>query len=255
MCTNPLVINRVYAGKTRTDIVPCGKCHECIAKKQNEFAALACLEVKRSSSMWFATLTYDNIHCPIAKSWLQANVLHREFVSDKDRPSIVESMIVNHGGKRDLQLFSKDGFDFIASLRREDLKLFLKRCRVSYVREFNEKLEFRYAAFGEYGDSTYRPHYHVLFYGLSDRQANYLSDCWRNEFGFTDFHKIPVLNSDGSPAHIKVAKYVCKYLSKPKKDFKPLLDGKVEAPRRVSSIGFGVGVVEDQLRDFIYAKI
>ena len=69
MCTNPLVIRRAYAGKVKTDVVPCGKCHECISKKQNEFAALACLEAKKSSSMWFATLTYSNNRVPIILSY------------------------------------------------------------------------------------------------------------------------------------------------------------------------------------------
>ena len=53
MCVSPLMIERRYAGKSKIDMVPCGRCYECISKKQNEFAALACLEAKRSSSMWF----------------------------------------------------------------------------------------------------------------------------------------------------------------------------------------------------------
>lgn len=255
MCTNPLVIRRVYAGRTKTDVVPCGKCHECISKKQNEFAALACLEAKKSSSMWFATLTYSNNSVPIMLSYYLGNELHTDFVINTNRADILSRMALNSDGNKVLHSYVFNGFEYNASLNREDLKLFLKRCRVSYEREYGEKLKMTYAAFGEYGDKTHRPHYHALFFGLTDSQASYLSSAWSREFGFSDFHKIPVLNADGSPAHVKVSKYVCKYLSKPKKDFLPLLEGKVEAPRRVSSIGFGVGVVEDKLKSFIYAKI
>ena len=255
MCTNPLVIRRAFAGKVKTDVVPCGKCHECISKKQNEFAALACLEAKKSSSMWFATLTYSNNRVPIMFSYYQANELHTDFVVDNNRAEILSKMALNMDGKKVLHSFVYNGFECNASLRREDFKLFLKRCRVSYEREFGVKLKFTYAAFGEYGDRTHRPHYHALFFGLTDKQASYISSAWSSEFGFSDFHKIPVVNSDGSPAHVKVSKYVSKYLSKPKKDFLPLLEGKVEAPRRVSSIGFGLGVLDDNVKNFTYAKI
>ena len=52
-------------------------------------------------------------------------------------------------------------------LRRVDLQLFLKRLRKSLVPR-----RVRFFACGEYGDRTFRPHYHVLLFGwdfISDR--------------------------------------------------------------------------------------
>lgn len=45
------------------------------------------------------------------------------------------------------------------SLCKRDLQLFFKRLR-------NDGLRFRYYAVGEYGDTTWRPHYHVLLFGV-----------------------------------------------------------------------------------------
>ncbi|QXN75056.1 replication initiator protein [Microvirus mar17] len=44
------------------------------------------------------------------------------------------------------------------TLRKRDFQLFMKRLRKSF--------ETRYFACGEYGDNTYRPHYHSLMFGL-----------------------------------------------------------------------------------------
>ena len=84
MCTSPRLVHRRYAGvEQRIDIVPCGKCHECISKAQNEFAALAVLEAKRSKSMYFCALTYRNGTCPIMRTELSdfGEIVSQSFLS------------------------------------------------------------------------------------------------------------------------------------------------------------------------------
>lgn len=259
MCTAPLPVHHwTPDGRKVLDFVPCGKCHECISKAQNEFAALACLEAKRRKSMWFFTFTYSNATCPIAKTSLDEFGLRSgvEFVSDcfAEREPVLRLLGLNMDGSHSLHPASLDGVDYCPSLCRKDWRLFIKRTRLAYAREFGSISSFVYAGFGEYGDETYRPHGHFLFYDLTEHEAAYFERCWRERFGFCTRDFIPILNKDGSPARVKVSKYVAKYLHKPKDDFQPLLDGLCEAPRRVSSRGFGVGVVEDQLRDFYLAN-
>lgn len=255
MCVSPLMIERRYAGMSKIDIVPCGRCHECISKKQNEFAALACLEAQRSTSMWFFTFTYSNSSVPVMCNWLGDRLeLFQDFVADSSRSKVLPLM-GDMTGKKPLELYKDGAFTYVPSLRREDVRLFLKRCRVAYERKFGKKIDFKYAGFGEYGDRTNRPHYHFLFYNLDKEQAAFLKDAWASQFGFCDACEIPFLNRDGSPARVKVTKYVAKYLGKPKKDFEPLLKGLCESPRRISSKSFGLGVCEEKLKSFIYAKI
>lgn len=258
MCTSPIPVHHYTSdGRKVLDFVPCGCCHECISKAQNEFAALACLEAKRRSSMWFFTFTYSNTTCPIASSSLNefGDRSTISFIDDSFlvRYPIVSRLKLNMDGSNALGCCNIDGVDYCPSLRRSDWKLFIKRTRLAYAREFGSISSFVYAGFGEYGDSTNRPHGHFLFYDLTEQEAFYFQRRWCQEFGFCRVDRIPVVNPDGSPAHVKVAKYVAKYLHKPKKDFQPLLDGLCESPRRVSSRGFGVGVVEDKLRDFYLA--
>lgn len=59
-------------------------------------------------------------------------------------------------------MFDNDGFPVSYSLNKRDVQLFFKRLRFY----FPEK-EIRYFLSGEYGDSTHRPHYHAIIFGLS----------------------------------------------------------------------------------------
>ena len=54
------------------------------------------------------------------------------------------------------------GGEGLPSLRKRDLQLFFKRLR----RHLPEERNVRYFACGEYGDTTGRPHYHAIIYGL-----------------------------------------------------------------------------------------
>lgn len=46
----------------------------------------------------------------------------------------------------------------VSQLEKRDLQLFFKKVRKSGIK-------FRYYAVGEYGSKTFRPHYHILFFG------------------------------------------------------------------------------------------
>lgn len=61
------------------------------------------------------------------------------------------------------------------SLVKSDLQLFFKRLR----KRLNNSIKFKYFACGEYGEDSLRPHFHILFFGLSDSLADYYCHlCW-----------------------------------------------------------------------------
>lgn len=58
---------------------------------------------------------------------------------------------------------------------KRPLQLFLKRLR-------HETGPFRYYAVGEYGDRTFRPHYHAILFGVSPVQEGLVAKCWPSGF-------------------------------------------------------------------------
>lgn len=61
------------------------------------------------------------------------------------------------------------------TLYKRDLQLFMKR-----LRKHLEPLKVRFFACGEYGDNTYRPHYHLILFGFdfrSDRRLYKMSNA------------------------------------------------------------------------------
>ena len=262
MCTTPSLVRRSYAGRSKYYTVPCGKCHECISKKQHEFAALGVLEAKRSSSMYMVAFTFKNSACPIMFSSDTLDGVHFRLVDDPlERNRILPFMkrVRYKDGKRIEYLVRYDVSDssrYVPSLDRELMRLFVKKVRVQYKRVFGTPLKFTYAAFGEYGDEYKRPHFHFLIYNLTESQMDFVKKYWEREYGWCDVKKIPVLNRDGSPARVKVSYYVSKYVSKDKSDYDALLKGWVESPRRFSSLHFGQGVLDPvKLNSFTDAKI
>lgn len=260
MCVNPIKITRKSLdGSSKTMIVPCGKCEECKSKKHSDFAALAVLEAKRADSMHFLTFTYRNDKLPIMKCTrltgfgIQQKASDNEFIklSSRYHKLCIEASSIDMEEFRPVKSYTHtrrlageydDTFIdvvYTPSLRREDMRLFIKRCREDWYREHGSRIDCRYTVFGEYGSATFRPHYHAIFFNLTDEQAFFLRDQWRIQFGYADCYSIPVLNSDGSPGRLKVANYVSKYIAKGD-EYEAVALNLVERPRRLSSKGFGV---------------
>lgn len=61
VCITPLTLKQGHNSKlSRTNIVPCGKCHKCKRARQNDWVFRLEQEQKNSVSSCFATLTYEN---------------------------------------------------------------------------------------------------------------------------------------------------------------------------------------------------
>lgn len=107
--------------------IPCGKCLACRLDKARDWATRIMIERSLCEQSCFLTLTYDDVHVPRT---CYAEPINGEVVGDS------------------------------YTLCKRDLQLFMKRLR-KHIR--GQKI--KYFACGEYGDSTARPHYHVIILG------------------------------------------------------------------------------------------
>lgn len=88
------------------------------------------------------------------------------------------------------------------TLRKSDLQKFFKRVRKN-IADNNYPFNFSYVACGEYGDTLSRSHYHIVFLGLTDAEAQLVCrKAW--PYGLID---VGPLTSGG-------LRYVLKYCSK-----------------------------------------
>lgn len=117
------------------------------------------------------------------------------------------------------------------SLVPEHTKLFLKRFRDRYG--YNA---FRYYLVGEYGDTTSRPHYHAILFGVGATEDNrrMLYDSWKK----CSYHRCTL-----DPFTLERAEYVAGYVTKKmtKKD-DPRLQGRYPEYARMS-LKPGLGAV------------
>lgn len=111
--------------------VSCGKCYRCLKKKKMGFVNRLHYEHQAAKSSLWITLTYRD-ECLTKVMDNQLSVF--------DEPTHQEYAVLNH---RDFQLFMK-------KVRKE--------CEEKY------QAKIRYFMVGEYGPTTFRPHYHCLMF-------------------------------------------------------------------------------------------
>ena len=120
--------------------IPCGNCIGCRLDYSRQWANRCMLERKYHDEAWFVTITYSPEAVPTTY-----------FVDDSTGEAAP-----------------------IYTLRKRDFQLFMKVLR----RRTGQKV--RYFAAGEYGDKTFRPHYHAIIFGL------HLDDLQLSEFSPLD---------------------------------------------------------------------
>lgn len=247
---NPDHYKRLYSDVVS---VPCGKCIECVKAHQNDMLQVFWLAAMKYKTMHFVTLTYCNETLPFS---------YREYLgfgeSEEPRlsPPVIErsalsSVLANDYFRQHSpsekwlpRVCEYDGCTYTVcpSVCRRDVRLWLKRAREDwkYHHDGEQLPDFKYSMVPEYGSKTHRPHYHLLFFGLSDYHLNIMCEDWRQRFGFVRIDSIPLL-SNGNDGQ-KVASYVSKYVNKGCFE-SPILhrgsDGfaDVERPRICSSAG------------------
>lgn len=246
MCTRPVVVRLPpnpyeYSQGIRSDkvlTVPCGKCAECLSKRQNDVAIRCYREAQKFGSCHFVTLTYAPHKVPIAQTLLACDMSTGEVciekcselcsapilssILDEYHDSGINEVFYHYEHLCDYEGISYD-IVYTPTLNYRDVQLCIKNFRVKFAREFSEKLTFSYIAVGEYGHKrSHRPHYHLLFFGLTEFQVRYFMDLWSaidtntglRVFGRSYLRSVNFVNKDGSDGLAKVASYVGKYSSK-----------------------------------------
>lgn len=73
--------------------------------------------------------------------------------------------------------YSDDSLPALGALDPVHLQNFLKRLRRAYEREVPDG-RFRFYAVGEYGDKSWRPHYHLSLFGIDPSYERLITDSW-----------------------------------------------------------------------------
>lgn len=219
-CLNPFTVQiHPKLSPSRHITVGCGYCLNCLETRVSQIDFLAHRELltryEKGQSASYCTFTYDDDHIPLTDNGFQ-------------------------------------------TLRRDDVKLFLKRIRrnIDYEYRMNTSYapKFKVMYCGEYGGQRGRPHYHIIFFGLSASQVeHYAKKSWKKGVW------------DVQPAGNGCVRYCCKYLMKshPSKEIKEFYDKNgIEKPFFYHSIGFAKDwieknidkIVEDEFTFYSYGK-
>lgn len=148
--------------------LPCGKCIGCRLDYSKEWAIRCTLEMQDHSpdECYFVTLTYDEEHVPYS-------VAHTEEIEHEHSYGFPSSSPVWH---ETVERPSNQTLD------DRHLQLFMKLLR-RYQEYHYGRQNIRFFACGEYGGKTYRPHYHLIIYGLKLSPPS--NDCWqKNNRGY-----------------------------------------------------------------------
>lgn len=196
-CKNP---QRVYNKYINEYVwVPCGHCSICKNRRAAHFTQLLEDEQLQHRYCFFVTLTYSDEYLPrlqpvdfeINKSLDKSYFSSRE----RDRICIPFSQLFDDKHKDEFDEADLDFFyDWIDAgglpiASKSDCQLFLKRLN-KYIHDkiTGQYKNFRYFLVSEFGSTTFRPHYHAIFYcdneELGNRFADCVAACW--EFGRID---------------------------------------------------------------------
>lgn len=297
MCLNPVQVRlpsinsyRWLRGERspRWIDAPCGKCIECLQKKQNDLAARIYQESKTKSRCYFITFTYAPGSEPFAGSlWSVDHNTGKLFrvtdpiILDNENPNYKASLVyfktlsipksgVTRIFERNLPIDDYpyfEGTDIYDIYNGTDLSLMLrvtpslnmrhprlaiKRWRTNYERTYGKKLpDFSYSLVGEYGlRYTRRPHYHMVILSneLEKWQVQLLVDEWI--YGRTQLDVVQRYNQNGSDAYAAISRYIGKYLSKGDFDVDSVKQGLVKGQRVCNSVRLGQTLTQQDIDYF-----
>lgn len=248
MCTRPINVTKMLAGKPKTYTVPCGKCDECLAKRRNEVALLTLLESDGFECMDYFTLTYEQDKLPVAIS--ERIDGKRRIIGFQRGRDCYDWQLVDFKTKCS-PVHDDDGLSVCPSLNPEDWRSHMHRFR-AWLRRNDLPKDISFIQFGEYGEKRSRPHHHVVVFGLIPETRAKFIELWESYFGSCRCDTVSRFNLDGSNAFLKISKYISKYISKGAHLPRFVRAGYAIKPRRLSSVGYGRKKLDiERLRSFI----
>lgn len=187
-CLHPI---QVTCADGSTRFVPCRQCAYCRVHAADTLSNLGTLELLDNPCSLFVTLTYRNRDIPKATLIYDGHIcylvdietgeiLTEQFHTIEERKFL--GKISKNYAKRFPSYFSTAQ---IPVLKIIDIQRFIARVRERVRRKFGKKYPLRFLYCAEYGETTFRPHFHVIFLSKSEILRAYLHEiapeCW--EFG------------------------------------------------------------------------
>lgn len=148
--------NHAIITNPRYILVPCRKCTECRLQYSREWATRCMCESMTSTQSWFLTLTYDEEHVPGINK--RTGELFHGFGTYEKR-----------NGK----------FEQVMTLEPEDMTRFKDSLDKKLRRAGKKPLRYYYC--GEYGSTTFRPHYHMIAFNLELEESEMKLQFINNE--------------------------------------------------------------------------
>ena len=188
-CLHPVKIV-TKTGDTMT--VPCRRCAYCRLHHADLNSLFCSYELTDNPYNLFITLTYCNEDLPVVSFSYRPDNPHICDFYDKSTGEIfapqyhndktiyfVKNLALNYA-ERFPKFFDSQT---IPVLKISHAQLFLKRLRQKCFRRFKSYKMFRYFLCCEYGESSFRPHYHLLLFCQSDEVRSYIAQnftsCWQ----------------------------------------------------------------------------
>lgn len=226
MCTHQRLVKNVYTGATF--YVKCGKCKACLQEKAYKRSYRIKCEVCPEKIALFVTLTYDRSSCPFV---LQSDIddrkeilpVYREFSTRRVRKvtsngvkyldrRIYEPVLLNEIVHPDYEsfLFREKirhlafRHDRVGVCLYSDLQLFKKRLAINLQRKYNFNEKYKVYGCSEYGETSSRPHFHLLIFISPDDEALFrsaISEAW------------PFASHRRTEKYIEVARDAANYLA------------------------------------------
>lgn len=250
----PVVVPKISGNMP---LLRCGKCSNCMRQKANELSVRAYRQFVGQKNVCFLTFTYRNDSCPIYHQSLVVDTITGELLSMSEdivrncgffenAPYVNRLNKVAKITRRYMPWVVESDDSFVLktidiyyqTIYYEDIKLLFKRFRERC------KPQMKYICCQEYGSVGYRPHYHMLVYGLTNEQIQILVDDWKERFGDVD---VRYPKSTDAYEVEKMSAYIAKYCNKGSFDCPYIAEGFCLKPKRSTSIGFGMGA---SLSDF-----
>lgn len=240
MCTNMRHIKNPTTGQLL--FVKCGKCSSCLQEKANSVRRRILENVAPAGTVcYFITLTYHPNYVP----YFRISDIQNEFSRCKREGDaycvipVYRNVKYNHSGNISFNrnstefdiihkhrvLYSKlrDAFeqtDFLPLLSNEpdtdkcgivlykDVREFFNRWKINLIRDYGIHFHFTYFAATEYGETTYRPHAHVLAWIPSDKIEEFRNTFYKS-WPFADVSKIDKYFELARKPASYVSSYVC----------------------------------------------
>lgn len=230
-CLHPIVRKYVnhFDGLVRVQECPCGHCLACLHNAQDSWAIRLRETCRAHNSFVYDTLTFNA--ASITYFDVTEQVLdERRIISPESRKLLWRYCNIDKD-TGEVTFYSP-------AIDRSVIRDWIRNARESFVYDHGYRPKWRYFIVQEYGPKTSRPHFHLLFFGISKSDyIHYFKKPWRRDYGFT---KTQFIEGGTDKDRDCITRYVSKYVSKGVFESPLVLDG--FSPKPFRSISHGIGI-------------